>query len=354
MMRAPRARGAQFLAGPAGLPGLRAGSRGSALVENLRYVLRALQRLRRSGGDAPHRSQAGRPGRRRLARQRRRHRRWPLPVRRQRGVGPGSARCCGPARCQRTPVAVSERQRPGAVRACRADGGCVAGQAPPLFDVAIPHAIAASAIESYANSQALIAQPALACVGSRGAAFSRAGAVRGREPIPVMHSDEGFLLLFAEPEPRVLDRIVATVMRPFPAGLMTGAGMVVANPVFCAPALQNIFTRNAYHGTVVWSWQQALFAAGLARQLERHDLPAAVRADLMKAQRVLWSAIDGYPLDAERGALVVVVSGAVAIRCGRSARQPPMLTSPMPRSSGARSIWPCGRRRPRPQQAAGG
>ncbi|MGH8171103.1 MAG: hypothetical protein ACRETJ_11260, partial [Steroidobacteraceae bacterium] len=45
-------------------------------------------------------------------------------------------------------------------------------------------------------------------------------------------------------------------------------------------------------GTVVWSWQQALFAAGLARQLDRHDLPQPVRADLIKAQRVLWSAIE--------------------------------------------------------------
>jgi hypothetical protein len=107
-----------------------------------------------------------------------------------------------------------------------------------------------------------------------------------------MHSDEGFLLLFEDPPPRQLDRIVSVLMRPFPAGLMTGVGMVVANPVFGAPQLQKLFTRNAYHGTVVWSWQQALFAAGLARQLERHDLPSAVRADLIKAQRILWKAIE--------------------------------------------------------------
>ena len=123
-------------------------------------------------------------------------------------------------------------------------------------------------------------------------AFMRWRFQRPAEPIPVMHSDEGFLLLFADPEPKALDRIVTTVMRPFPAGLMTGAGMVVANPVFCTPTLQNLFSRNAYHGTVVWSWQQALFAAGLARQLDRHDLPGAVRADLIKAQRVLWTAIE--------------------------------------------------------------
>jgi hypothetical protein len=67
---------------------------------------------------------------------------------------------------------------------------------------------------------------------------------------------------------------------------------MVANPAFCAPALQGHLGRNAYHGTVVWSWQQALFAAGLERQLRRNDLPEALRAELRAAQRSLWSAID--------------------------------------------------------------
>jgi hypothetical protein len=40
------------------------------------------------------------------------------------------------------------------------------------------------------------------------------------------------------------------------------------------------------------SWQQALFAAGLARQLRRTDLPAAVRSQLIAAQRTLWTAIE--------------------------------------------------------------
>ena len=53
-----------------------------------------------------------------------------------------------------------------------------------------------------------------------------------------------------------------------------------------------MFTRHDYHGTVIWSWQQALFAAGLARQLERHDLPPRLRAGLVAAQHTLWSAIE--------------------------------------------------------------
>jgi hypothetical protein len=110
-------------------------------------------------------------------------------------------------------------------------------------------------------------------------------------PIPVMHSDEGFALLFEDLDAARLDRAVTVLIRPFPAGLMTDVGMLVANPAFCAPSLQAQFSRNAYHGTVVWSWQQALFAAGLERQLQRRDLPPDVRAHLIAAQRLLWSAI---------------------------------------------------------------
>ncbi|HXS29049.1 MAG TPA: hypothetical protein VN730_15415 [Steroidobacteraceae bacterium] len=165
-------------------------------------------------------------------------------------------------------------------------------KAPPLFDVTVSHAVAAHAIAAYAAAQSIPAQPALAALGN-GAVRFHALALDGEgNAIPVMHSDEGFALLFGEPDGAFIDRIVQALMRPFPAGLMTRVGMVVANPVFCRPSLQARFGRNAYHGTVVWSWQQALFAAGIAHQLERGDLPPSVRGHLLDAQRVLWSAIE--------------------------------------------------------------
>ena len=165
-------------------------------------------------------------------------------------------------------------------------------QAPQLFEVVIPRQAAGSAIEAYAASQAVAAQPALAALGPDDLRFHAIALDASGTPIPVMHSDEGFALLFAEPEAERVDRAVTVLMRPFPAGLMTDAGMLVANPAFCAPSLQARFTRNAYHGTVVWSWQQALFAAGLERQLQRRDLPLTVRTHLLEAQQLLWSAIN--------------------------------------------------------------
>ena len=164
-------------------------------------------------------------------------------------------------------------------------------QAPPLFDVSVAHAVAARAIAAYAGVQGIPARRALAALGAGPVRFHALALDTAGDAIPVMHSDEGFALLFGAPDASVLDRVVQVLMRPFPAGLMTGAGMVVANPVFCAPSLQARFSRNAYHGTVVWSWQQALFAAGLERQLERDDLPPEVRGHLLEAQRVLWSQI---------------------------------------------------------------
>jgi hypothetical protein len=165
-------------------------------------------------------------------------------------------------------------------------------KAPQLFTVRLAPTAAAEAIRAYAASQGIAAQPALAALGAGELRFHALSLDSSGTPIPVMQSDEGFALLFDDPDAERVDDAVTVLMRPFPAGLMTEVGMLVANPAFGAASLQASFSRNAYHGTVVWSWQQALFAAGLARQLERRDLPTAVRAHLIAAQRTLWSAID--------------------------------------------------------------
>jgi hypothetical protein len=165
-------------------------------------------------------------------------------------------------------------------------------RAPPLFDVTIPSEAAAAAVFSYATAEKVAALPAIAALGADELRFHALALDASGAPIPVLHSDEGFALLFADLDPEALDRAVTALMRPFPAGLMTEVGLLVANPAFCPDALQAQLNRNAYHGTVVWSWQQALFAAGLARQLGRTDLPGTVRDHLRAAQRTLWTAIE--------------------------------------------------------------
>ncbi len=164
-------------------------------------------------------------------------------------------------------------------------------QAPPLFALELPNEAAVRAIRSYSAAEGLTAQPALSALGTAPLQFHALALDAAYRAVPVMHSDEGFALLFGQLDATQLAQVIGPLMRPFPAGLMTGVGMVVANPAFAPAELQGRFTRNAYHGTVVWSWQQALFAAGLERQLRRTDLPPALRRELGAAQRTLWEGI---------------------------------------------------------------
>ena len=164
--------------------------------------------------------------------------------------------------------------------------------APPLFRVEMAAAVASPRLAVYASSVGVPPAPALAALGQAPLVFHAIALGADLAPVPIIHSDEGFALLFGEPPAADLDEFINAIMRPFPAGLMTDIGLLVANPALADPALQARFSAGAYHGTVVWSWQQALLAAGLERQLARSDLPPAVRGRLSKAQATLWQAIE--------------------------------------------------------------
>lgn len=165
-------------------------------------------------------------------------------------------------------------------------------KAPALFAVAVPAVDARQAVSAYAGSVGVDAAPALRAIGNGPVLFNALSLDAGGRAVPVQNSDEGFALLFGRPSPAALDLMVDTLMRPFPAGLRTGAGLLVANPAFASTQVQSKFSPNAYHGTVIWSWQQALAAAGLARQLARTDLPGDVRHRLQTAQACLWDGIE--------------------------------------------------------------
>ena len=164
--------------------------------------------------------------------------------------------------------------------------------APPLFAATVPPATARGDVTAYAAKAGVPAAPALAAIGERPVEYDAIALDAGGRQVPIENSDVGFALLFGEPQPAELETMAATIARPFPTGLMTGAGMLVANPVFAPPAMQGAFGSGAYHGTVIWSWQQALAAAGLARQLARAGLPDETRHRLAVAQDCLWNAID--------------------------------------------------------------
>ena len=286
-----RARAASFLAAPVGGAEERRGTHGAALVRNLRFVLASAAPFAR---DPVRAHLIGlKPG---------------VPVGDWRDSNTG---LCGgyypyDVNAALVPAALDSiarlyasgllnpyltvAERPQFAQAARM-AQVWSERASQLFTVTVAHAAAVRDVKEYAATDAVPARAAVASLGRGPVSFPALSLQRSGRPVPVMQSDVGYVLLFGKPAPRTLQRLVATVMRPFPAGLLTGAGLVVANPAFASPALAAEFTRNAYHGTVVWSWQQALLAAGLARQLRRTDLPPAVRVHLQNAERALWRVI---------------------------------------------------------------
>lgn len=165
-------------------------------------------------------------------------------------------------------------------------------KAPTFFEVSEPNEAARRAVKAYAASLGVSADAALRSIGDAPVRYHAIALKSDGTAVPIVHSDESFELLFGRPGSAELDEAISAMMRPFPAGLLTDAGVVVANPVFASPDLQARFTNHAYHGTVVWSWHQAMLAAALGRQLERRDLPETVSSKMRDAQQRLWRVID--------------------------------------------------------------
>ena len=163
-------------------------------------------------------------------------------------------------------------------------------RAPALFAVEIPADQARARIADYAKEVGVDVAPRES--GNAPLTFNALSLDQQGRPVPILNSDEGFRLLLTQPSADELEKCIDAIMRPFPAGLVTDVGVVVANPAFANADLRREFSRFAYHGTVVWSWQQALLAAGLDRQLSRGDLPAPVHARLEQARKQLWTVIE--------------------------------------------------------------
>ncbi|OTA92166.1 hypothetical protein M434DRAFT_75054, partial [Hypoxylon sp. CO27-5] len=130
---------------------------------------------------------------------------------------------------------------------------------------------------------------------------------KDQEPIvKVMNTDDCFrlFLLNATNQTQLstfLSQAADNILRPFPLGLSTAVGLVVANPAYGEESVDvKEFTESAYHGTVVWSWQLAMMAAGLERQLERCEreqlaycTDSVLHERVLEAYNHLWDLIDG-------------------------------------------------------------
>jgi hypothetical protein len=124
------------------------------------------------------------------------------------------------------------------------------------------------------------------------AAFHAVGLESSGAPLAVMHSDVAFDLFFGAPAGADLETDLNALARPFPWGLYTPVGILVANPAFANdPSLRALFTPHHYHGEVFWPWQHALIVAGLERQLQRKDLESSQRTKVHDLCMLLQSEI---------------------------------------------------------------
>ncbi|UAA38710.1 hypothetical protein KIH87_18935 [Paraneptunicella aestuarii] len=159
---------------------------------------------------------------------------------------------------------------------------------PPLFETKVSQSVVEDNQKEYAK------RLSVSVSGKREAepaAFYALALNEDGSPLPVMHSDTGFMLLFGSPSESQISQILKNVQSPFPYGLMTPIGMLVSNPVYAGEEIQHLFGRDKYHGIVVWSWQQAMMLVGIERQLERDDLTKQVRAELHKTKDMLWQVV---------------------------------------------------------------
>ena len=226
-------------------------------------------------------------------------------------------------------------------------------EAPALFRVRITDADARRQITAYAADLGVSPTPALDALPGGDLVVNAIALDAQYKPIPVLHSDGGFALLLQNPPAAQLEQLVDSMLRPFPAGLLTDAGLLVANPVFADATRQRQLGRTAYHGTVIWSWQQALLAAGLERQIARRDLPAATAKRLRAARQQLWSVIENTR-ELRASELWSWRFSTAAITPRPSVRAAAMPMNRTPHSFGVRSISRFRRRRARLKRLAFG
>lgn len=128
----------------------------------------------------------------------------------------------------------------------------------------------------------------------------------GHDMVPVLNTDVAVRLLTSngtnqERLTEYMNNTALSILRPYPAGLMTPVGMVVANPAVSGnEMLMQNFSNSAYHGSVVWSWQLVAMAVGLEKQLERcnsREPPhfcghTTVHENVKNAYNSLWDSIE--------------------------------------------------------------
>lgn len=176
-----------------------------------------------------------------------------------------------------------------------------------FFEVEVPEDEAQSLVEEYVSSNGFPFPSNSEQINSSVHYYGLAlEGNNGQDLVKVMNTDDCFrhFLLNTTNEAQLTFFISQTadhILAPYPIGLTTDVGLLVANPAYGGdPIYSANFTNAAYHGTVVWSWQLSMMAKGLERQLERCDGQSRpdfcqdddVHDKALTAYNRLWDVID--------------------------------------------------------------
>ncbi|KAI1339698.1 carbohydrate-binding module family 52 protein [Xylariaceae sp. FL0016] len=175
-----------------------------------------------------------------------------------------------------------------------------------FFEVNIPATEARELVDSYATASNFSGEVDTTNLTSPVSFHGLALGGEALKPVvKVMNTDDCFRLFLLRPTNQTqlssfLSQVTDNILRPFPLGLSSSVGLFVANPAYAGDSAKiSDFTSSSYHGTVVWSWQLAMMAAGLEKQLARcsgeildfcTDQPLYTK--ILEAYNHLWSLID--------------------------------------------------------------
>jgi hypothetical protein len=114
-------------------------------------------------------------------------------------------------------------------------------------------------------------------------------------PVPVMHSDDSFILAYGLPTSDYIQEAVSRFTTPYAqGGLWTEAGISVVNSMYAPDSVKKLFGKKKYHSDLTsWKQQEAMIKIGVKRQLERTDLSQLARVALINLSGSINSILAG-------------------------------------------------------------
>ncbi|KAI1176785.1 hypothetical protein F4777DRAFT_242486 [Nemania sp. FL0916] len=176
----------------------------------------------------------------------------------------------------------------------------------PFFEVEVPAAKAQDMVKSYVAESNFTGEVNVTELTSPVRFYGLSLEANNNPIAKVMNTDDCFRLYLLNTTNQTqlssfLSQTADNILRPFPLGLSTSVGLLVANPAYAQGSVNpDDFLTSSYHGLVVWSWQLSMMAAGLERQLGRcgdSDKPdfcsdTALYRHIVDAYNHLWDVIE--------------------------------------------------------------